>query len=69
MYVGDDDPQTLRMPRDVRAARRLASRLRKGKDARLKKVEDVRSALDAGDYENALKLSVAIDRMLDELLK
>jgi hypothetical protein len=69
MYVGDDDPDKLRLPRDVAAVRKLATRLRRGKDTRKRKVRRVKHAVQSGDYENALKLSVALDRLLDELMK
>lgn len=68
MYVGDDiDPNTVRLPRDVRAVQRLVRKLRTGRDARTDMIARVKDAIGDGDYENDLKLSVAIDRLLDEL--
>lgn len=67
MYVGDDeDPRTVRLPRDVETARRLVARIRKGRDARSQMIGKLRAAIQHGDYENDLKLSVAIDRLLEE---
>lgn len=68
MYVGDDtDPDTVRLPRDMQAVRKLVAKLRRGGDARIDMVDRVRHSIDEGDYENDLKLSVAIDRLLEEL--
>lgn len=49
------------------AARRLLEKLRRGGDVRAAKVRKLRAAVRAGRYENALKLSVAIDRLLEEI--
>jgi hypothetical protein len=50
-----------------RSVAEMMARLRRGDDLRADKVERVREALSVGDYENEMKLDIAIDRMLDEL--
>ena len=52
---------------DVAEAARLLAVLRAGGDARRKKVRRVRGAVRADDYENDLKLSVAVDRLFGDL--
>ncbi len=38
-------------------------------DVRTEKVADIKAQIDAGTYENDAKMDVAVDRMLDDLLK
>ena len=52
---------------DLAEAARLLAVLRAGGDARGDKVGRVRRSVRAETYENDLKLSVAVDRMADEL--
>lgn len=49
------------------AVRRVLDRLASGGDVRADKVRKLRAAVRDGRYENALKISVAIDRLLDEI--
>ena len=49
------------------AASGLLRMLKKGKDVRSRKVCRLRAAVEAGTYENSLKLSVALDRLLEEV--
>ncbi len=68
MYVGDDlDPKTVRLPQDLLVVRRLVARLHRGRDARTGKIASLKRAIGDGDYENDLKLSVAMDRLLEDL--
>jgi anti-sigma28 factor (negative regulator of flagellin synthesis) len=41
----------------------------KTNDIRTDKVASVKSQIEAGTYENDMKLNIAVDRMLDDLLK
>ena len=47
--------------------RRMAKRLRSGGDVRRHKVRRVKLSVQAGAYENELKLMIALERMLDSL--
>jgi hypothetical protein len=68
MYTGDDvDPDRVRLPRDLAAVRKLVQQLRSGHDARTHMIERVRHSINEGDYENDLKLSVAVDRLMEEI--
>ena len=49
------------------AAACALKRLRAGLDRRTRKVRHLRAAIRAGAYENDLKLSIALDRMLGDL--
>ena len=46
---------------------RLLSLLQSGKDVRKRKVRRVRAAVRAKRYENDLKVSIAVDRLLNEV--
>lgn len=46
----------------------MMAKLRRGDDVRTDKVERVRGGLSVGDYENEMKLDIAVDRLLDELV-
>ena len=48
---------------DRALAERMLLRLRGGADLRTRKVRRIRAAIKVRHYENALKLSVAIERM------
>ena len=52
---------------DLAVARRLMETIRHGGDLREFKVERLRSAIGCDAYENDLKLSVAVDRLLEKL--
>jgi hypothetical protein len=67
MYVGDDDPNRVPAMTNLIAVKKLSARLRKGKDSRRQKIQRVRRSIDAGQYDNALKLSIAMDRMLEDV--
>lgn len=41
----------------------------KNNDVRTEKVADIRAQIEAGTYEDDAKMDVAVDRMLDDLLK
>jgi len=43
-------------------------RLRAGEDVRTDKIRTLKSDITTGTYENDLKLSVALDRLLDEVI-
>ncbi len=47
--------------------RRMLGKLKSGHDLRTPKVRRLRAAVRAKRYENDLKLSIAIDRMLGDL--
>jgi hypothetical protein len=70
------DPTTLaaagaipagRNPADLDLAARMLDALRQGDDLKTNKVGRLRSAIETHSYENALKLSVALDRLLEKL--
>ena len=52
---------------DVATAQRLLAMLRSGRDARTTKVRRLRRSVRADTYENDLKLTVAVDRVVREL--
>jgi hypothetical protein len=58
-------------PARTLAERRLVAQMRRrlasGADVRRDKTDAVRRAIQLDDYENDLKLSVAIDRMLGDI--
>ena len=60
-------PTEPRTTADVAEAERLLSVLRTGGDARRVKVRKLRRSVRGDTYENDLKLSVAVDRMADEM--
>ncbi len=41
----------------------------KANDVRMDKVAEIKSAIEAGTYEDDHKLDAAVDRLLDELMK
>jgi anti-sigma28 factor (negative regulator of flagellin synthesis) len=47
----------------------LLKTLKANGDVRTDKVAEVKAALEAGTYEDDKKLDVAVDRLLDDLLK
>ena len=51
---------------DVAMARRMLQSLRCREDQRRSRVERLKEAIRSNSYENPLKLSVALDRMLDD---
>jgi hypothetical protein len=52
-----------RSPSDRALAERMLERLRLGSDVRSRKVRRLKAAIKVRHYENALKLTVAIERM------
>lgn len=54
-------------PKKKAAHRRALDRLASGGDVRAQKIRRLRAAIRAGRYENLLKLSIAADRVLDEM--
>lgn len=67
MYVGDDRPTQVRTPHDEEVARRLTRKLKDDRQSRAKRLLKIKQAVESSDYENALKLSVALDRLLDDI--
>ncbi len=57
-----------RPPRDLALVRQLVDRLRAGEDARLPMIATIRSSMAIEGYENDLKLSVALDKLIEEVL-
>ena len=49
--------------------KRLMCRLRTGQDVRLDKVRDIRRRIRGGTYLDSFKLSVAIDRLLENVFE
>ena len=47
----------------------LLKTLKSNGDVRTEKVAEIKSAIEAGTYEDDKKLDVAVDRLLDDLLK
>ena len=47
--------------------RRLLSLLQRGPAVRHEKVAHVRGAIDAGGYDNDLKLQIALDRLIESI--
>ena len=66
MYIGNDPAMNPRI-RNTAQVRKLMRRLRSGKDVRKDKIKSLRTDISAGAYENDLKLSIALDRLLDEI--
>jgi hypothetical protein len=60
---------TLRPDADAETARRMMQLLRAGADVRASKVRRLRAAVRVKAYENQLKLSVAVDRMVRRTLE
>jgi hypothetical protein len=50
-------------------ARRMMELLRAGADVRARKVRRLRAAVRVKAYENQLKLSIAVDRMLQQTIE
>ena len=67
MYVGDDCPTQVRLPADEELAEKLAARLHRTPSTRLRRLAKIKRAVQSSEYENQLKLSVALDRMLEKL--
>jgi hypothetical protein len=52
---------------DRQVMRAMLARLRAGKDLREEKIHRIKKAIAANEYENTLKLEVAVDRMTETL--
>jgi hypothetical protein len=52
---------------DRAAAKRFMSLIKAGADTRVKKIKRIRQSVRTRSYENELKLSVALDRMAQDL--
>jgi anti-sigma28 factor (negative regulator of flagellin synthesis) len=50
-------------------ASHLLKALKQNNDVRVDKVAQVKAAIAAGAYEDDAKMDVAVDRLLDDLLK
>lgn len=66
MYVGDDPHPSGRSTSDEITALRLTERLTVGRRRRLARIK---RAVATSEYENPLKLSVAVDRLLEKLVR
>ena len=62
-------PVRTRSESDEAVARRMMELLRAGADVRARKVRRLRAAVRVKAYENQLKLSIAVDRMLNETIE
>ena len=60
-------PAKRRSRADRATAKRFMSLLHAGADARVKKIKRIRQSVRTRNYENELKLSVALDRMASDL--
>ena len=70
MYLGDDTTASpVRMPSDRAVIERLTAKLNPSASPRRKRLTRIKQSVTAGEYENSLKLSIAVDRVLDALLK
>lgn len=67
MYAGDDTPTQVRLASDEAFAAKLSRRLRGGSSARAQRLARIKRAVASSEYENDLKMSVALDRLLDRL--
>jgi flagellar biosynthesis anti-sigma factor FlgM len=47
----------------------LLTALKSNSDVRTDKVAEIKAQIEAGNYEDDKKLDIAVDRMLDDLLK
>ena len=52
---------------DISEAGQIAGRLADVPDIRADRVQELRAAIQSGNYETADKLSTAVDRLLDEI--
>ena len=50
---------------DKALATKMLRHLREGKDARSRKIRRIGAAIRANRYENALKLNIALDRLIE----
>ena len=65
---GELTPRWRRGSPERQAAACMLKRLRAGLDQRARKVRRLRAAIKVGVYENDLKLHIAIDRLITDLL-
>ena len=54
---------------ELSGASHLLKALKQNNDVRVDKVAEIKAALAAGTYEDDAKMDVAVDRLLDDLLK
>ena len=54
---------------DLALAKKLMGQIRDGKDIRARKARKLRAAIRANRYENNLKLQIALDRLLDQIVR
>lgn len=54
---------------ELSGASHLLKALKSNADVRTDKVAEVKAAIEAGTYEDDKKLDIAVDRLLDDLLK
>ena len=62
---GGAGPADDRTAADLALARRMLQALRHRQDQRRSKVDRLREAIRSNSYENPLKLSVAVDRLVE----
>ena len=54
---------------ELSGASHLLKALKQNNDVRVDKVAEIKAALAAGTYEDDAKMDVAVDRLLDDLLR
>ncbi len=67
MYFGDDSPAQLRTPLDEELVREIAATIREKPDLRTRRLARIKQSVESSDYENELKFSIALDRLLDRV--
>ena len=69
--IGADAPKQLPAADrlELSGVSHLLKALKANGDVRTDKIADIKAQIDAGTYEDDKKLDVAVDRLLDELLK
>ena len=68
MYLGDDNSvSTVRMPHDQAIVERLTAKLVPSEAVKRRRLARIRRAVASSEYENSLKLSVAVDRLIERL--
>jgi flagellar biosynthesis anti-sigma factor FlgM len=54
---------------ELSGASHLLKALKQNNDVRIDKVAEIKAAIASGSYEDDAKMDVAVDRLLDDLLK
>src|SRR5947209_13401352 len=67
--LASENPGSLRYTQsDRQCVAAMVAKLRRGDDLRGDKVATIREDVTVGDHDNEMKLGLAIDRLLDELV-